>query len=110
MFKDLAEIDVKKALETYITDSGIDLDTRWLLFCDAPNSVKNAGTWIVVFYWEQKHGKINWYDDFGYDTYATINMQRVINSMEDQEYSLEKINDMKEEILSRNLDSFVNAW
>jgi len=101
----------KKELQTYLTDKTNPLDDRWLVFCKAPISLKNTGSWIVTFDWEKEYGEIDWFEDYYCYKYQSIIMEDLIVSMEEaEEPNLKATKDMKEESLSKNLHSFVMDW
>jgi len=101
----------KANLATYIRDKNISLDDRWKMFCKAPMQMRNTDSYIVTFNWEKKYHEISWYDSFGYDRYATVDMEDVITAMwENEENNEEELKDMKEEILEKNLGSFIYDW
>ena len=106
-----------KLFADFIKCESVSLDERWEVFENAPNSLKNTECYIVHFEWESKYGEISWYDDFYKDKYALVEMVQVVESMTEEDYQTkapryteEQINDMKQEILSRNLGSFTNDW
>jgi len=104
-------ISVGKAqLATYITDKNISLDDRWNMFCKSPMQMRNQEPYIITFKWENKYKEIQWYEWFSTDRYATIDMETIIEHMFDYEHSDEQIEDMKEEILEKNLGSFIYDW
>lgn len=108
--------DTKKDFVEYISDNSYPLGVRWDFFCDAPDFLKNQYSSIHTFKWENTNGEISWYDDFYCDRYATVSMDMVIDSMLDRvdedtnNYTKESIKELQEEILSKNLGSFINDW
>jgi len=97
----------KKEFYYYITDTNIPLDERWKAFCEAPISIKNTKGWIEDF----NSINIDWFHDYHYDRYTTIVLSNVIDSMlEAEEPNLELIKVFQEEILTKNLHSFVMDW
>lgn len=102
---------VNKYFADYIKNESINLDERWAVFKDAPESLKEHDTFVVHFTWEVTHGGISWYDDFYKDKYALVYMVEIVEQMEEQEnYSVAQVDDMKAEILSKNLSSFEYDW
>ena len=103
---------IKADFAAYIRDKDIPLEERWKFFEKAPNFIKEQDSYIHTFKWEQKHGELVWYDDFYCDRYQVVDMDMIIDSMldRDEKYTKEMVEDMKEEILSENLGSFINDW
>lgn len=112
------EINFNKViLESNNDDKTIPLSKRWATFIDAPACIKNTEDYIVHFDWEKKYHNLEWYDSFNQDRYSTVNMEDLIVSMEESEscddssvYDKQSIIDIKEEILAKNLYSFVFDW
>jgi len=95
----------------YIKNEHINLDERWTVFKAAPGSLQVHDTSVCHFAWEQTHGEISWYDDFYKDKYALVNMVEIVEHMEEEDkYSIAQVDDMKAEILSKNLGSFEYDW
>lgn len=124
-------VQVKKKFEAIIVDKEIPLNQRWQFFIDAPSALKNQEAWIQHFkVLDRLEKNISWYDEFNTDKYQTVYMADIIHSTEDNiAYYVEHpkvkpygklakhflddpsiIDEWKEEILSRNLDSFVYDW
>lgn len=98
----------KRDFAEFINDTSVSLEVRWKLFTESPSWLKEAEGWVSNFYWERLYGELNWYDDFGYARYTTVDMHQVVETMEESDkYSDVSIKSMKEEILSKNLGSFI---
>ena len=104
---------VKEALinliKEYVQDKSIDIEDRWTVFIKAgENKLVNHDR----FYHEPKG--INWnkhtlYDDFGIDKYATINVERMLESaIEDK--IIEDETAFKEYFMNKFIYSFENDW
>lgn len=109
----LVEIrELKKQFETVIRDKSIPLEERWALFVWAPITFKNTSSWVEDFDSEKLLGsKIFWYDDLYYERYETVNTTDMIERFkEKEEFTPEIIDAFKEEILQKNLGSWVNDW
>lgn len=106
----------KAGFAAYIKDSTIPLSERWSFFVASPNYVKEQDTYIHTFKWESTHGGLEWYDNFYCDRYANVTMEQIIDTMYDRvdeannNWNFINIAELQEEILSKNLGSFVNDW
>lgn len=117
---------MRQQFTTVITDKSIPLNERWELFKKAPTELKETTCWVVNFNTlnEAEGGHVSWYDMFGVDRHQTVEMLDIIERLEEIiEYGQTKIkakqffidnpaklDDLKEEILSMNLQSFVYDW
>lgn len=96
---------MKSRFERLIAETSIPLETRWRLFCDSPDYLKNHKTWIVDI---RLHGEeIHWYDDFYINRHQTVDMKDIVEHLEEIDQDLAAF---KEEILAKNLGSFVYDW
>ena len=105
---------LKDKIADVLKDKSISLTQRWDFFAELPDYLGNHESWIQHF---DSLGDISWYDDFGKDRYALVRMKDVVESMEDdieyreeQGYPQYDIAALKEEILERNIVSFVFDW
>ena len=105
----------------YIKDTGIPLDERWETFKEAPDDWKEHRLWVQTFDIEKTVGEISWYDDMYIEKYQTVDMVSLVEDTiadeiddEDDEYdgpwNAETVAAFKEEILAKNLGSFVFDW
>jgi len=99
--------DVRQNLERVLQDKSLTLEYRWQVFCEAPSMVKNHEPYIHTFNWESMHRDK---EILGWDRskFETIKTESIVYSMMDNE--LPDIDDVKEEILAKNLGSFVYDW
>lgn len=126
---------MKQEFEAIIVDQSIPLDERWKFWCDAPVNLKNTSRWVEHFecfklYGERLYGRsdyrFNWYSDWNIEKYETVYMQNVLENLEEQRACDERIADEEfeeyewtddnvinmfcEEVLQKNLHSFVFDW
>ena len=100
----------KGELEKYLSNTSIDLEERWLVFCTAPTAIKNREDYVHTFKWENEHGVIDWYDDFYIAKHETVYMDELVDFMVENDFTQEQLIDMKEEVLECNLHSFEMDW
>ncbi len=105
---DLLRVD----FEAYITDRSVPLETRWTFWTNAPKELKKAEPWIQHFYSNGR--KLNWFDDgvlgYCYSKLQTVYMQEVVEmAIEDEDEEVD-LDDFKEQVLAKNLYSFVLDW
>jgi len=100
----------KSEFAKFIVNKDITLADRWDLFCNTTPWFKEHEPYVVKLNWEKVHGKIDWYDEHNTNRYALVKMEELVESMYECDYSDEKITDMQEEILAKNLHSFVYDW
>jgi hypothetical protein len=105
---------LKKRYLDYISNTKNSLNDRWKMFRHAPSSFKENETWVVHFETENllESGEIIWFDDFYKDRYTTVYLIDIIDQMKEKpkKYSKEFITSFKEEILQKNLESFIYDW
>lgn len=108
---------LQKRYKAFITDKKIPLADRWEVFRVAPSDWQESNTYIQHFAIEKKVGEIEWYDKFYYERHETVHMydfvDRIIENIEDEDedtWTVELVDEFKEEILSRNLASFDFDW
>lgn len=106
----------------YIKDKTIPLEERWEVFVEAPNEWKNNETWAVDFESEKllKTGNICWHSDFYIERHEIIYvvdfvLDRLPEYLEtDNYYGKDEIKTIadafKEEVIQKNLGSFVLDW
>lgn len=109
---------LKPEFEEYIKNSAVSLDERWGVFKGAPKFLRNEEPWIQHLKVGTK--EISWYDDFYYERHQDVDMVEVIESLEEQldptsynhtdEFTQDDINNLKEDILSKNMGSFNLDW
>lgn len=120
----------KKEFTEFVIDKEISLDIRWKLWSAAPNALKNHEPYIHHFNFEKVHDSIFIDPDY-YERYETIHLYSYISDIEDNLRSAlanpeEKIaskflkespfkthkiiEELKEEILEKNLGSFIFDW
>ncbi len=117
--------EVKNEFAEFIKDKSIPLDERWEFFKEAPEYLKNKSSYIEHFDAETllEEGEIVWYDEFYIERYQECELVNVISSIEDRinskddyphsrgaDYSVEFLEAFKEEILQKNMHSFVHDW
>lgn len=102
----------------YIANKEIPLEDRWNVFAEAPYEWKHHCSYIEHFDVEEKlqNGSICWYDDFFIDRYQTVNLADFVEDLRGDNYDSEErwpeelISEFMEEVLDKNLGSFVNDW
>lgn len=121
--------------EEFIQDATIPLDKRWELFLEAPDELSNQSPWVWRFEnldqfytpnpalekWEQDMKKIDFIDELMEAIYyrEDTNRESIVNVAEQLDLHIEEseiplpheITDvMREELLQKNLKSFVFDW
>ncbi len=99
---------LKERFETWLKDKSIPVDERWDLWLRAPSEIKNHSSFIEHFKFRGE--EISWYDDFYEQKGATVMLENVIESIAEDEEEIEPINNLKDQILERNLESFIYDW
>lgn len=113
----------KEKCLNFIKNKDIDLNLRWKIFKEMPPDFLKQENYMVHFNVENKlpGGEIGWYDDMYIERYQTVSMVGLIESLEDkltepdlyrpeQVWPIDLINEFKEEILQKELSSFVMDW
>lgn len=106
----------KPLLEKWIIDKSIPLEERWNLWKDSPEELKNECQWVEDFTISGRG--ISWYDDFYKERCETVYLSDLIHNMQRdfnepvclKKYTQADIDDFKEQILAKNLLSFVYDW
>lgn len=119
---------VKKEFAEIIKDQSIPLDERWFLFENTPRDFKEHCGCIVHFnaLQEIKHLEYECFeyyerresidtaeclvDLFADNVYSYINYPEECEAGDKEKYTLDRLNRLKEEILSKNLGSFDYDW
>lgn len=109
--------ELKETYRNFISDKTVPLEDRWILFKIAPHDWKEHSRWVEYFSFEKllPEKEINWYDDFGYERCQSVDMYILIEDyfsdfVEDLPNKEEIITTAKEEILSKNIGSFIFDW
>lgn len=122
----------KQLVDAYhmiLKDKGISTTERWDFYKNAPSVYKETTCWIETYEkLELNPNRFSWYDDFNVDRYQTVNMVNIVEKIESrlkdykedsrkiQETFMPFVNDpnalneLKEEIMEKNIESFVNDW
>ena len=108
---------------TFIKNTDIDLNLRWAVFKEMPEDFLKRESYQVTFKIEKKlpQKEIFWYDDFYIERYQTVKMIDLIDDLEKrliepdlynaaQIWPKELIDAFKEEILQKELESFLMDW
>lgn len=110
----------KIEFESFITNKNVPLDQRWNLWVKAPSELKNKSSSIEYFK-EIDSDQIMYEGELVHtDRYQTIEMVLAAENYEWKlkyprptdvhEYTQEGLNRFKEEILNRNIESFIYDW
>lgn len=113
--------EMKKEIWEIYTDAELPLAERWYFFKNVPSELREEDIFIYRFYeWEDKNGRIEWYDTFVYDRHRSVDF---IDMIEDTIASyfydedgvivtgeeLNKALDAMKPFTPENLDSFKEA-
>lgn len=119
---------VKKEFAEIIKDQSIPLDERWFLFKNTPREFKEHYSWIVHFsalqeiknlehecfeHYERRESvdTVEYLADlFEENVYYYINYPEECEAGDEEKYTRDRLNRLKEEILSKNLGSFDYDW
>lgn len=105
--------EVKREFVQYILNTEIPLEERWEFFKTAPGYLKEHQSWVQHFKVLDDNG-VEFYDDLGLEKYETVAtwslVDRVLDCTSEGRFPNVKVNELKEDILSRNLGSFCNNW
>jgi hypothetical protein len=115
---------IKQEFLKAIRDKSVPIAERWEFWCDAPSALKDFSQFSVKFPCMGKN--FHWTHDMWFDRYQTVDLEDVVleleNSVQEQCDDLEQqfhrklfrhpevLDQLKEEILSRNLEYFVFDW
>lgn len=111
--------EAKENISELLTNKNVPLETRWDFFVKYGDMIGNTDGGICHFDVEKKlsDGEISWYDDFYKERYATIIMHEVIQRISDdiddfskKGWTQELLREFQEEILAKNLYSFILDW
>lgn len=107
---------LKEKFAAYVADKTVPLEDRWSLFETAPDALKEHSSWYADF--KINNEEISWYDDYYLDRHQTMDTLDLVSQTEEMtlsdyttpKYSENVINDLKEQVLAKNLGSFVYDW
>jgi hypothetical protein len=115
---------VKDAFMKLIKNKKIPLEDRWNYWCDAPSFLKDFSQTSVKFAVLGKH--FHWNYDMGYVRYQTIETEDLIDELQISVFNQcletdlafhcrlfrnqQLLDELKEEILARNLEYFIYNW
>ncbi len=117
--RDYKNNSLKQRFVEYIKDVSIPLESRWEAFLEAPMDWKYQQSYVIHFQVERKlkGREISWYDDFYIEKKETVVMENIIERLEEDldsfsenGWTLELIQEFKEEILQKNIGSFDWDW
>jgi hypothetical protein len=106
-----------------IKDKTIPLEDRWSFWCDAPSSLKDFSQYSVKF--ESMGKKFHWTYDLDFERYQTVDLEDLamdLNSYVQEQADEEQIylrklfrnpdllDQLREDVLARNLEYFVFDW
>lgn len=100
--------DLKDYLITYFKNKSISLEDRWITF-------KRIGKILPIKPWyvnlkELDDNNLEWYDDFGYDRYRTVEFLEVVETIEENDNMDVNLDELKEQILETGCFGFNNDW
>lgn len=120
---------VKPEFEAVIRDKDIDLYNRWALWCKAPSVLKNSDIFIVHFEFEKTLKNFNWFEDFYIERRQTVYLKDIVDNIKqdlvsaagsinyssdygsvEKGWTQELLEGFMEDILSKNLDTFIYDW
>lgn len=99
-------ISAKKEFAEVISDKSYPLEDRWDLFTETPEPFKEHEPFIVHFDFEKSLG-VEIHDFCFAERYMVQHTEDIVECVDFPE---ESINIMKEEILQKNIGSFVFDW
>lgn len=113
--------ELKDRAISYITDGSIPLMDRWETFKEMPNDWHIHENWLQHFDSEKLlvNSEISWYDDVYVERYETVDMielvdDRLCDRLSEDPNVYENpetiLNAFREEIMAKNLGSFVFDW
>jgi len=114
--------ELKLLFEKEIVDQTKPLEERWDYWCKAPDALKNEEPYIKRFDSEKllPDGRIDWYDDFGIERRRVVDLcvfldEHVLDVWNGEEHWADGWNEQirdafREEVLAKNLGSFVMDW
>ena len=94
----------------FFKDNSVSLEERWNLFKKSSNLLPEY--FYTVDLPEIEKNDLNYYDDFYYDRYQTVDMVDLLEKIEDYPEKFTKINveALKEQILHSGYGSFKFDW
>lgn len=106
-FKSLKK-ELTEYCSTYLKNKNLPLEDRWKLFVENKNLFP-IHSWILHFKDLDKN-HIEYYDDFGYERYRTIEFDELVNCIEEGTYDNVNLNNLKEEMLLSGVSGFIFDW
>jgi hypothetical protein len=116
----------KDNFKTVIKDKSIPLKERWELFVKAPTELREKDNWIQSFKAldEALGSQVSWYDDFNRERHETVYLLDIVSDLEylikdcelcSKRFEVfvnkpELLDQYKEEILEKNIESFEYDW
>ena len=115
---------IKTDLLSFITDKKVPLEERWNFFVSVSKQFKEHSDYLVNFSTIKKYVRnFNWNDSFEqWNRGHIVQTEDIIIAIEEMQYpecedklskafnTIERINELQEEILVRNIGSFVFDW
>ncbi len=109
--------DYKRAqIVAYISDQTIPFEDRKEVWMNTPEHLATHDSWVLHLpKFENKYGRISWYDDFYYERHSVVNLVDCLNrgdifDDEDGEYNEDKANDFIAECMEQGVHSFTFDW
>lgn len=103
---------IQEAVKNYIVkaikNKSIDLETRWELFVDNKKLFPIKS--FLIHYLELDTHGVNYYDDFGYERYQTIDVEELVELIEEGVMEGIDLNILKEEIMEKGHSGFIFDW
>jgi hypothetical protein len=102
------EKDLKDYLIGYFKNKSISLEDRWATF-ERIGNIFPIHPWYISLK-ELDNNDLEWYADFGYDRYRTVEFLEVVQTIEENDYMDVDLNRLKEEILESGYFGFTHDW
>lgn len=101
------EKDLKDYLIPYFKNRSISLEDRWITF-ERIGKILPINSWHISLK-ELDDNNLEWYDDFGYERYRTVEFVELVNIIE-EDYSNINVDVLKEQILETGCYGFDYDW
>ena len=100
---------IEDRVKETVRDKNFPLEDRWNLFTTSEMGCREPFQEDFKTVDNLFGGELSWYDDFYIEGHETLEITRMIKTLEDK-FSKEQVDDVKEEILEKFIYSFELDW
>lgn len=114
--------DYQKEFETYITNKEISLEERFDFWLDAPDILKKQGGWIETYLfngrelclmddlYQERHQTVDVHEDIVTEFQGRVDSEHKFDWFHGVPVTQEMVNQLMEDVLEKNVASFIYDW